>query len=367
MKPVHSWSRNALFAAALILAGSRPLAAAELTTPAADLDSQDLSDTDLRDFRVSLLGLFNSGRYADLDTLAQQLQQQRSRFKGGAWRLYVLFGTLSSPGSATATDAAWKAQIAKLEQWAQLSPTSPTPRIALAQTYLRFAWKARGHGFSNTVTQEGWTLFRERVQSARSTLEQSAAVAENSPHWYLEMQGVALDQQWDRASFDALAERALAHEPGYYYFAVSESNYLLPKWYGKSGDTETYAAEVADRIGGDEGDAVYFQIAAAINCCNKTQAPALSWPRVQRGFAATESLYGSTNHERNVMAFLAVRKGDSAAAQQMFARIGSDWSQAVWKSKAAFDTARTGSAPENGGLVSGGIVTITQGDAGTTP
>ena len=341
MNPVHSWSTKALFAAALIVAAARPLAAAEPIAPAGDLDSQDLSDTDLRDFRVSLLGLFNSGRYADLDTLAQQLQQQRSRFKGGTWRLHVLFGTLSSPGSATATDAAWKTQIAKLELWAQSSPASPTPRIALAQTYLRFAWKARGHGYANTVTSEGWALFRERVQSARTTLEQSAAVADNSPHWYLEMQGVALDQQWDRAAFDALAERALAHEPGYYYFAVSESNYLLPKWYGKSGDTEQYAAEVADRIGGDEGDAVYFQIAAAINCCKRTQAPALSWPRVQRGFAASESLYGSTNHQRNVMAFLAVRSGDSATAQQMFARIGNDWSKSVWKSKAAFDTART--------------------------
>lgn len=363
MKPVRCWS-GVLIAAALIVAASRPLAAADLPAPAGDVDTPDLSDTDLRDFRVSLLGLFNSGRYADLDTLAQQMQQQRSRFKGGAWRLHVLFGTLSSPGSATATDAAWKAQIAKLEQWAQLSPTSPTPRIALAQTYLRFAWKARGHGYANTVTAEGWELFRERVQSARSTLEQSAAIAENSPHWYLEMQGVALDQQWDRAAFDSLAERALSHEPGYYYFAVSESNYLLPKWYGKRGDTEQYAAEVADRIGGDEGDAVYFHIAAAINCCKKTQAPALSWPRVQRGFAAIESLYGSTNYERNVLAFLAVRNGDSATAEQMFARIGNDWSEAVWKSKATFDTARTGDTPDNGGQASGGIVTVTQSDAG---
>jgi Domain of unknown function (DUF4034) len=346
MKVIHCWSASAVIAATLIFAASRPLAADELTSPAGEVDSPDLSDTDLRDFRVSLLGLFNSGRYADLDKLAQQLQQG-SRFKGGAWRLHVFFGTLSSPGSATATDAAWNAQIAKLEQWAQSSPASPTPRIALAQTYLRFAWKARGHGYSNTVTPEGWALFRDRVQSARSTLEQSAALAENSPHWYLEMQGVALDQQWDRAAFDALAERSLAHAPGYYYFAISESNYLLPKWYGKPGDSERYAAQVADRIGGDEGDAVYFQIAAAINCCKRTQAPALSWPRVQQGFAAIESLYGSTNHERNVMAYLALRSGDDATAQQLFARIGNDWSESVWRSKAAFDAARTGKAAGN--------------------
>ncbi|HEV7358042.1 MAG TPA: hypothetical protein VGN99_08595, partial [Steroidobacteraceae bacterium] len=244
MKLIHCWSTSAVIAAALILTASRPLAADEPTTAVSDMDSPDLSDTDLRDFRVSLLGLFNSGRYADLDTLAQQLQQQRSRFKGGAWRIHVFFGTLSSPGSATATDAAWKAHIVKLEQWAQSSRASPTPRIALAQTYLRFAWKARGHGFSNTVTPDGWALFRDRVRSARSALEQSAVLAENSPHWYLQMQGVALDQQWDRAAFDSLAERALAHEPGYQYFAISESNYLLPKWYGNPGDTERYAAQV---------------------------------------------------------------------------------------------------------------------------
>jgi hypothetical protein len=349
MKLLNCWCASALLAAAFTLGISRSPAAAEVAGPTGEAESPDLSDTELRDFRVSVLGLFNARRYADLDALAQQLQQQRSRFKGGAWRLHVLFGTLSSPGSATATDAAWKAQIAKLEQWAQSSPTSPTPRIALAQTYLRFAWKARGHGFSNTVTREGWETFGQRVQLARSTLEQSAALAENSPHWYSEMQGVAIDQQWDRAAFDDLAERALAHEPGYFYFAISESNYLLPKWFGKRGDTEQYAAQVADRIGGDEGDAVYFQIAAAINCCNKTQAPQLSQPRVQRGFAAIESLYGSTNHQRNVMAFLALRSGDLATAQQMFARIGNDWSEPVWKTKAAFDLARLGSTQENAG------------------
>jgi hypothetical protein len=359
MKLTHTWFASAGIAATLMLA--QPLAAAELTAAAGDTDTPDLSDTDLRDFRVSVLGLFNAARYDELDGLAQQLQQQRSRFRGGAWRLHVFFGTLSSPGSETATDAAWTAHMAKLEQWAQSRPTSATPRIALAQTYLRFAWKARGHGYANTVTPEGRALFQSRVNSARSTLEQSAAYAENSPQWYLQMQNVALDQQWDRAAYDALAERALAHEAGYYYFAVAQSNYLLPKWYGKPGDTERYAAQVADRIGGAEGDAVYFQIAAAINCCKSNQAPAISWPRVQRGFASLESLYGSTNHERNVMAFLAVGNGDVATAQQLFARIGNDWSESVWKTKANFDAARTDPSIADKGSAIGGVVTIPTG------
>lgn len=341
---VQCWTTTLLVTATLMLADAPSLAAENLRTPEVGVDSPDLSDTDQRDFRVSVLELFNSGRYADLDTLAQQMQDQRSRFKGGAWRLHLFFGTLSSPGAETATDAAWEAQIGKLKHWAQSIPASSAARIALAQTYQRFAWKARGHGYSNTVTPEGWALFKDRVQLARSTLEQSASLAQNSPHWYLQMQGVALDQQWDRTAFDALAERALAQEPRYYYFATSESNYLLPKWYGTAGDTERYATQVADKIGGDEGDALYFQIAAAINCCGKTQAPMLSWPRVQRGFAATESLFRTTNHERNVMAFLALRAGDIKTAQQLFSRIGNDWSKAVWKRKAAFDAARAGNS-----------------------
>jgi hypothetical protein len=363
--------RSTIFAAITILVAMfistdcHPVAAADLSTSGVATDDSDLSATELRDFRVSVLARFNSGLYADLDTLAQELQQKRSRFAGGAWRLHVLFGTLSSPGSATASDAAWTAHIAKLEDWSLRSPASPTPCITLAQTYLRFAWKARGHGYANTVTAEGWSLFRDRVQSARSTLEQCAALAENSPHWYLQMQGVALDQQWNRAAVDALAERALANEPGYYYFAVAESTYLLPKWYGDPGDAERYAAQVADRIGGDDGDAVYFQIAAAINCCKRTQAPALSWPRVKRGFAAVETLYGSTKHELNVMAYLALRNGDAATAQKLFERIGNDWSESVWKTKAAFDAGRTGQGFEDR-QTPGDAVTI-RSDAASGP
>jgi hypothetical protein len=331
-----------ILSASLMLMTLGRLAAAELTTSGIGVDNPDLFDADVRDFRISVLGLFNAGRYADLNSLAEQLQQQRSRFAGGAWRLHIFFGALSTPGAETATDAAWQAQIAKLERWAASSPDSATPQIALAQAWLRFAWKARGHGNSNTVTPEGWSLFADRVLSARATLDRSAALGQSSPHWYLVMQGVATTQQWSRAEFDALAARALSQEPGYYYFAVSESNYLLPKWYGKVGDTERYATEVADRIGGDEGDAVYFQIAAAINCCKRTQAPDLSWVRVQRGYAAVDSLYGATNHERNVMAYLALSNGDDATAQRLFARIGNDWSEAVWKNKPNFDAARMG-------------------------
>jgi len=291
---------------------------------------------------VQVRGLFDKGAYSELDALAAQVRSQKLRFKGGAWRLCVLYRTLGTPGSLTATDAEWQNRIAKLGQWIEASPTSPTPRVALAHTYIRFAWKARGNGYSNTVTQEGWKLFGQRIQSARTVLEDAAKTSGRDAHWYREMQTVALAQGWNRTEMDALTSEALANEPGYYYFAVAEANYLLPKWHGQPGDTERFAEQVADRAGATEGDTVYFQIAAETNCCRHIQAPALSWPRVRQGFSALDQLYGSTNHERNAMAYLALRAGDSETAQRLFARIGNDWDESVWRTKALFDASRTG-------------------------
>jgi hypothetical protein len=156
------------------------------------------------------------------------------------------------------------------------------------------------------------------------------------------MQTVALAQKWHRDRFDAITDEALSQEPGYFYFAIAEANYLLPKWYGKPGDTERYAGDAADRMGGPEGAALYFRIAAAVNCCRRIQAPEMSWPRIQAGFAQIEKLYGATNRQRNVMAYLALGARDAAAARALFAQIGNDYDLYVWKSKSRFDTARAG-------------------------
>lgn len=304
-------------------------------------------ETTIRAMRVQWRKLFTDGSWTELDAIADQLRSQRSRVTGGGWQLRIFYDTVSPAGWLTMTDAAWEAQIAKLQDWMKQRPASPTPRIALADAYLRYAWKARGNGYADTVTQEGWKLFGERVQQARSTLEEATKISGSDPEWYRAMQTVALAQGWNRAQVDALVNAALSSEPGYFYFARAEANYLLPKWYGKPGDTEQFAARVADRIGGQEGDADYFLIAATINCCRRTQAPALSWARIRQGYFALDQLYGTNNYQRNAMAFLALRAGDTQTAQQIFAKIGNDWDLSVWRSKVRFDASRTGQTIAN--------------------
>jgi hypothetical protein len=114
----------------------------------------------------------------------------------------------------------------------------------------------------------------------------------------------------------------------------------------KPGDAEAFAESIADRVGGDEGNVIYFRLAEATDCCGpKDRLPDLSWDRIKEGFGALENLYGSLNYQRNVMAYLPIRNKDQEFANQMFARIGDDWNESVWGSKANFNT-RTVNPPD---------------------
>jgi hypothetical protein len=317
------------------------LAALQSAAVGADNEVAESDSQPARAFRVTVRHLFDEEKFDDLEAIATKARSQKERFRGGAWKLNVFYTTIQGPGSLTSTDAVWTAHMERLQRWISAKPESITPRVTLAQAYLRFAWKARGNGYGDTVTPDGWKLFRERIQQARDTLEKAEAVSTKDPQWYREMQTVALAQGWDRGQADDLLQKASDVEPGYFYFYNAHANYLLPKWYGKPGDAEKFAETIADRLGGPEGDFVYFTVALVDNCCKaKEQMPNLSWDRVKQGFAALEQLYGSTNHELNAIAFMATRQKDSEFAGQIFARIGDNWDEVVWRTKAKFDKSK---------------------------
>jgi hypothetical protein len=298
-----------------------------------------------RTLRVQWRRLFDDRRWDELNSIASRLRSQRLRFQGGSWQLHVLYTILSTTGSKTATDAAWGAQIAALQEWIRHNPSSPTPRIALADAYENFAWKARGGGLGDTVTPMGWKLFRQRIEKARVALVQAEIISRDDPEWYDAMLVVANAQSWRGDQAGALVDKALSREPGYYYVARDAAEFLLPKWNGIPGGTQRFAWKVADKIGGAEGDATYFFIAEYVlviqDCsCPGSHARGMSWPRIRKGYAAIERLYGTNDVELNAMASLAVRAGDSQTAQQAFTKIGNNWNKDVWGSKAIFDAER---------------------------
>lgn len=278
-------------------------------------------------------------KFDDLERMASDYRTSKSRVPGGEWRLRLFYTALDAPQQ---TDKDTLDHLAHLEHWMKAHPESITPRIALATSLHRWAWVARGSGLANTVTPEGWRLFDERTKEAHAVLEGSANIHTMCPQWYSEMMTVGLAQSWDAKRVKENFERGIQFEPSYYYLYLQYANYLLPKWDGNPGDASKFAKSSADRLGGEAGDLLYFQIATVLIKRGDGDFPIkeMDWARIQRGYQALATQFGVDRRTKNQLAFMAYKYRDVNVSRQQFALIGDDWARGVWRDRKFFDRAR---------------------------
>jgi hypothetical protein len=308
----------------------------------------DMSATDPDDYRGQVNELVSRQDFDGLENAAATARSTKSRFPGGPWKLYVFYDAISKPSSGRqASDADWNAHLAILKRWNSLKPQSTTARIALAQAYLSYGSKARGNGYAETVSDEGWQQYGQRSGVALSTLKEASTLPDKCPYWYEAMMQVAVAEGWSKSRTKALVEESFSFDPSFYHVYREYANYLQPKWYGSEGEAEAFAETISQRIGGEEGSFVYFEIATVLNCtsCGNTANPAnLSWPKIKAGYSALEHLYGTSRLKMNRFAFLAVMFRDQSAAKEVFAHIGDSWDQGVWTNRERFEAAKAWAA-----------------------
>lgn len=290
---------------------------------------------------------FTGWDFAALDKEAAEDRTKKLRLLGGSWKLYRLYDAVSNPPGGT-TEADWANQLEALKQWEAKEPNSVTPRIAMAETYINYAWYARGNGYAKTVTRQEWQSYYHRIDLAASSLMDAAKLEEKCPVWFSVMQTIALAQGWDKEESRELFELAASFEPEYLTPYIKYAYYLEPKWYGQAGETEAFADEAAMRLGGERGEIAYFHIASQMICtCDSEKPPfpaKLSWPKAQRGFEAMIRLYGGSKQDFNDYALMAYAAGDKAAADEAFAKIGEEWSERTWWKQDYFKDAKAWAA-----------------------
>ena len=278
-------------------------------------------------------------KFDELDRMAYKLRSQKRRAAGGSWKLTEFYGALDKP---MLTDKDSLDHLAHLKRWIAQRPDSITARVALATSLHRWAWVARGNGMANTVSDEGWKLFDQRIQESLDVLNAASRLKERCPQWYTAMMIVGLAQGWDEPKMREVFEQGIQFEPEYFDLYKQMAMYLLPKWEGKSGEAVAFAASSADRVGGEQGDAIYFHIAVSVVGKNGKNfgVKEMDWPRIQRGYQAITAEYGTTGRLKNKMAWFAYRFRDAATARQQFELIGDHWDRDVWRDRDRFDEAR---------------------------
>ena len=281
-----------------------------------------------------------------LDVIASAARTEKTRFAGGTWKLFVLYRGLRQPAEGLkAPENEWDRQLVKLAAWAEQKPASVTARVALADALFRYAEKervkadlAREPG-SEQLKEDPWAVIQSRLHAAELALKEASELPTQCPHWYF------VKQEMGGHPDQKLLEQALAFEPGYYPFYRMQAMLLLVAGTGDFLTAEPkFAEEVSSQAKGEDGEVIYYQIAAALNGSSETrQWPTVefSWEKVQKGFEGLEKKYGTSVFLQNQFALLAVRAHKHASAAEQFLRIGQNWDEQTWGSREYFESSRT--------------------------
>ncbi|MGO8794176.1 MAG: hypothetical protein ACLQLC_05085 [Candidatus Sulfotelmatobacter sp.] len=328
--------------------GSREAEATDRSSLPCSLDGPQfdpaVTSRALGNYADTVAALLKEKRYVELDCIADSARSSKARFSGGAWKIRSIYMGLAWPRPGHPTEEDWKKHFRQLQDWNDERPNSATARIALAESYIEYAWNARGNGYAESVTDSGWKIFDKRMEKARKILEANRTLAAKCPEWYLNMERIAQAQSWKPEAEDQLAEKAIAFAPEYQNVYRLHAQTLLPKWRGKKGDAERFLEAATDKLGGDAGDAVYFLVTSSCFCFGE-ELNQFSWPRLQRGFAANERLHGPSLNNSNWFAYLALQVGnDDIIADEAFKRISDKWDPDIWGNEESFKASKAHAA-----------------------
>ncbi len=306
---------------------------------------QDPAQAEIDAFQAKYREMLTERRWDELDSTASELRKSNEVFDGGSWRIVRFYDAFSVPNKASG--AVWARRDQLFKDWIAEKPNSLTARIAYADFLVKYAWFARGIGYSNTVSDEGWRLMASRLQNAMDHLNHGYELPEKDPMLWMVTLTVALGQGWDKESYDKLMAEAYTVEPGFWGFYTSRAYSLLPRWHGEPGDWEAYADEAVTHPNGP-GPSVYTRIVLSLdrfhnNIFRETKA---SWPKTRDGFDILLSEYPDNVLLRSQAALMASLAQDREYAQNQFDALGDDYIPSVWGKPERFvhcrNWARTG-------------------------
>jgi hypothetical protein len=111
-------------------------------------------------------------------------------------------------------------------------PGSALPLLLKGEFYIKYAWDARGSGWANTVTPDGWQKMAERLSVAEEALNEAWKKNPDDSAAPIAMLQVELGQGKGRPIMETWYQRAMKADPNSYDACSKKMYYLEPKWHG---------------------------------------------------------------------------------------------------------------------------------------
>jgi hypothetical protein len=204
---------------------------------------------------------------------------------------------------------------------------SPVATLLDGQFYINEAWCARGSGYANTVTEDGWKLFAERLAQANTILTDLYGKSPEEPAIANAMMVVVLGQQLPRDQMELWFQRGVKNNPDDFHLYMQKRWYLLPRWYGSNEDVWNFGMECSQSTNWAAKIPLILLEAISDRAENEPAVyaqPAI-WEPVQKVFLAYLELYPNSVKYRTRFVQCAVQGEHWDVAKAQMKILGDDW------------------------------------------
>ncbi len=129
-----------------------------------------------------------------------------------------------------------------------------TRALCLGDFYINWAWSARGTGWANTVTRQGWQLMSDRIGKAHEILTDAWKAYPKDAAIPTMLITVELGGDGKQQKMEEYFQAAIADNPAFYAAYHKKMYFLQPRWHGTVRDVFEFGIQCvktdrwADRI-----------------------------------------------------------------------------------------------------------------------
>ncbi|MBI1318919.1 MAG: hypothetical protein GC168_08210 [Candidatus Hydrogenedens sp.] len=306
-----------------------------------DAEREDGWPADIGDQAVGAdLGyLFTTRDFSRLEYLAKRIRERKMTDQYAGFELESFYNGIETGywGSKPAREEEWQGHV---DAYLQGFPDSVTARVFAGYTTINRAWRARGSGFADTVSDKQFDRFHQLLKDAVALLKEAEALQGDDPalyaFWLKAGTGLSYseEQQWE------LLRKGQAIDPTYFPMYDMIAYSFIPRWGGNLRSIEAVADDMVETLGDDMGSRYYAALAGRmiplIHPVHFAYDDFFDWERIDRGYTAQRALYPGTDGYLNRHIWLACMKEQRERAAELFEELDGRWSRSVWEDRTTF-------------------------------
>jgi hypothetical protein len=255
--------------------------------------------------------------WAALDALVDKLAASGERADDGRFWLYKVSRAADEWFKAL-PDSYDDLLQEKFIAWQKAKPNSAYAPVLAAMQVHTAAWRARGYGYSSSVTPEGRALFRERNAKAWRMIQAAKPRSARLPAWYEEAISIGMDADIPAVQLTALFNEGLNRFPGYHPLYFNYARQFSPRWGGNYVDADAFIKSQVIAKTNPEGEVLYARLYWLLDQYGGGDADffaesRVDWKRMRAGFELLIRQYPKSAWNQANFVMFACRAGDSGA------------------------------------------------------